>query len=189
MSTDACTQAVTNVRHGVNAGSRFPRNVFLGSWTDFFFFDSDWMRDAGFVEHAKMYLVAERGTCACVMNLDSLQTTGAAGPNILLIQDLTAPSEYRQLLMEESLGGVDGLARLACASDTDEWCIYCEPNNEIAVIAFRHSENIERYLTPLSIFHATRLEDALADPPFYGFTDRALSKQWRDEFRREYPAR
>jgi len=82
------------------------------------------------------------------------------------------------------------MERLGCASDVGEWCMYCEPNNEIAVIAFRQTEAAARYASAMARVHATRFEEAIREPPLsYGFSERALSREWRDEFLREYAAR
>jgi hypothetical protein len=68
--------------------------------------------------------------------------------------------------------------------------MYCEPNNEIAVIGFRQAYAAARYSSAMARVHATRFEDAIREPPLsYGFSERALSREWREEFLREYAAR
>ena len=187
----ACENAVINVRQGVNADSRFPRNVFVGEWTDFFFFDSDWMRDFEFVEYIKAFLDVEGGTCVGLVNLDSKETISSASANVLLIQGRTTSAEYQAWRMRPSstILWAEGFARLGCASDTGDWCMYCEPRNEIAVVAFRQSHTLERYRVPMARFHAARFEEAIQGPLSYGFSDRALSLEWRREFLREYATR
>jgi RHS repeat-associated protein len=80
--------------------------------------------------------------------------------------------------------------RVACASDVGEWCMYCEPNNEIAVIALRQADAAARYASAMARVRATRLEDATREPPLsYGFSERALSREWREQLLREYASR
>ena len=188
---NACTIATANIGRGVDANSRFPQNVFIGEWLDFFFFDSDWMRDAEFVDQARAFLEAERGACACLRNLDLSVTTATANTHQLLIHESTASSEYRLLLKGRSLGSgwLDGIERLACASDSGEWCMYCEPANEIAVIAFRRQESVQRYRVPMSAFHAVRIEEAIGGPLSYGFSESVLSTQWRTDLLLAYAPR
>ena len=58
------------------------------------------------------------------------------------------------------------------------------------VIGFRQVDAVQRYGSAIARVHATRFEDAAREPPLsYGFSERALSRQWRDEFLREYATR
>jgi hypothetical protein len=186
---DRCEIACENVCAGVAPDRRFPRNIFVGHWSDFFFFDSDWMRESDFVEHAKAFLAIEGGHCACLWKLDSEDPNE---PRFFFVREQTNTDEYRALLAGNTAGygWLDAMERLACASDSGAWCMYCEPNNEIAVIGFRDADAARRYSSPMARVHATRFEDATREPPLsYGFSERALSREWRDEFLREYAAR
>ena len=103
----------------------------------------------------------------------------------------TTVDEYRALLAGQSAGygWLDAMERLAVASDTGEWCMYCEPSNEIAVVGFRHPGASARYLRAMSRFHATSIEQAIEEPLSYGFSQIAASPEWRIAFLREYQAR
>lgn len=187
--SDRCKIARENVRAGVNVDRRFPRNIFVGNWSDFFFFDADWMKESDFVEHVKVFLEIEGGQCACLWKLDS---EDANERRSFFVSEQTTSNEYRALLAGTTpgYGWLDAMERLACASDVGEWCMYCEPNNEIAVIGFRQPDASPRYALAMARLHARRFEDATREPPLsYGFSERALSREWRDEFAREYGTR
>jgi hypothetical protein len=189
VTSNRCQIARENVHAAVNRERRFPRNVFGSDWSEFFFFDSDWMTDPDFVELVKTFLKIERADCVCLWKLDA---EDANAPEFFLVQAQTIPDEYRVLLAGATpgYGWVSAMERLGCASDVGEWCMYCEPNNEIAVIAFRQTEAAARYASAMARVHATRFEEAIREPPLsYGFSERALSREWRDEFLREYAAR
>ena len=131
--------ALSNVRRSIHSERRFPQNVFTGAWNEFLFFDSDWMRAADFVEHLKELLSAENGRCAAVVNLDRTSDDRERSP--LFVHMDTTPNEYQILLGNPGVGTgwlVD-LDRLACASNTGEWSMYCEPATEIAVVGFRQT--------------------------------------------------
>jgi len=186
---DRCEIARANVRAGVDPARRFPRNVFVGDWSDFFFFDSDWMRESDFVDHVKAFLEIEGGQCACVWKLDSDRPIELRD---FFVREQTTTDEYRALLAGTTLGygWLDAVERVACASDGGEWCMYCEPSNEIAVIGFRQTDAAARYASAMARVRATRFEDATREPALsYGFSERALSREWRDELLREYAAR
>ena len=185
---DRCEAALANVHHGVSVDQRFPQNVFVGPWIDFFFFDSDWMTEPDFVEHLKAFLSIERSRCACLWRLDK---EGTNEPTVFFVREQTTVNEYRGLLAGNApgYGWVDAMERLACASDVGEWCMYCEPNNEIGVIGFRHKDGSARYTEALSRFRAERIDLAIKDPLSYGFSQVAASPEWRDQFLREYAVR
>ncbi len=110
-------------------------------------------------------------------------------PRFFFVREQTTVDEYRALLAGKTpgYGWLGAMERLTCASDSGAWCMYCEPNNEIAVIGFRQVADARRYSSAMARVHATRFEDATREPPLsYGFSERALSREWRDEFLREY---
>lgn len=188
-SVDHCERARESVRAGIDPIRRFPRNIFVGDWVDFFFFDSDWMRESDFVDHVKAFLTIEGGQCACLWKLDSEDPNE---PRFFFVREQTTSDEYRALLAGKTpgYGWLDAMERLACASDSGAWCMYCEPNNEIAVIAFRQVDDARLYSSAMARVHATRFEDATREPPLsYGFSERALSREWREQYLREYGAR
>jgi hypothetical protein len=183
-----CELALGNVRQGVAVDRRFPRNIFLGDWNDFFFFDSDWMTESDFVERVKAFLNIEGSGCACLWRLE---TEGTNEPSVFFVREQTTADEYRGLLAGNApgYGWLDAMERVACASDVGEWCMYCEPNNEIGVIGFRHRSASARYAAAMSQIRAERIDLAIKEPMSYGFSQVAASPQWRDQFLREYATR
>jgi hypothetical protein len=187
---DACTTAIANARALIAADRRFPRNVFVGDWADFFFFDSDWVFDVQFVQRVKDLLDAEEGTCACLLSLDSA-AGGTGRERLFLIDQQTMPNAYQSLLSGDGpeSGWVYDVARYGCTSDKGVWCIYCEQASEIGVVGFRRSSVLARYLPSIAEFHAARLDEAIKEPLSYGFSERALSVPWRRELLHEYAPR
>jgi hypothetical protein len=183
-----CEVARDNARQAVASDRRFPRNVFIGDWSDFFFFDADWMTAPDFVEHVKTFLGVDGGHCACLRKLDS---EDANEPALFSVHEQTTADEYRGLLAGQTPGHgwLDAVERLACAPDAGEWCMYCEPNNEIAVIGFRQHGASARYASALGALGAERIDVALEEPLSYGFSQAAAVPEWRDLLVREYAAR
>lgn len=183
-----CDRALSNVRQGLRTDGRFPQNVFVGDWAEFRFFDSDWMRAADFVDHVHAFLDIEQGRCACLWKIDSEVVDELA---VFFVRGQTTADEYRALLGGNApgYGWLDAMERLACASDRGEWCMYCEPNNEIAVIGFRQRSALDRYSLALAALHALPIETAIQESLSYGFSERGLSPEWRRELSREYAPR
>src|SRR5258708_15870180 len=188
VARERCEIARANVRAGINPDRRFPRNIFVGDWSDFFVFDSDWMRESDFVEHVKAFLDIEGGQCACLWKLDSEE---ANEPRFFLVRGQTTSEEYRAVPAGTTpgYGWLDAMERLACASDVGGGGMYCEPNNEIAVIGFRHKGVSARYSPAMSHFRAERIDLAIKEPLSCGFSQVAASPEWRDAFLREYVVR
>jgi hypothetical protein len=149
-----CEIALANVCRAINSSLRFPRNVFDGDWRDFFFFDSDWMSDGPFVGVVKAFLDIEHSRCACVLRLDVDRDD--IGPRSFCVRQNTEIDEYQLLLggSAPGFGWLNAVERIGCASDVGEWCIYAEPNNDIAVIAFRDVDSSHRYSSAMARVHA-----------------------------------
>ena len=147
------------------------------------------MTQPDFVDHVKVFLDVDGSQCACLWKLDSEDRDEV---RFFFVREGTTADEYRALLAGTTPGDgwLDAMERLACASDLGEWCMYCEPNNEIAVIGFRQVDAADRYSSAIAAVHGMRFEDATREPGLsYGFSERALSREWRDESLREYAPR
>jgi hypothetical protein len=182
-SAETCQMAIANAERSINRELRFPSNVFNGSWKEFLFFDSDWMMAPDFVESVNAFLEAEGGSCACLSKVDS---DDATNPRVFAVRRQTTANEYGEVLAGTApgYGWRDAFERLACASNVGEWCIYCEPQAEIAVIALKET-NDARYRRVLDRFSASRFSDAIKEGGLsYAFSN--LLPEWRSTFLREY---
>jgi hypothetical protein len=185
--SSVCGRAVLNVKKCLAPEFRFPRNVFVGRWDQFFFFDADRIFDSAFVDHVKTLLAIEGAACACLVNLDA-STETADGDRQFFIDSNTTVSSYKDLLRghQPGEGWIHDIGRFGCASDLCQWAIYCERNNEIAAIAIQSQPAFDRYRLLLSRLKATGVTDAVSKPMSYGFSPEALSREWRDLLIREY---
>jgi hypothetical protein len=181
-----CAKALSNIGHSLDEARRFPRNVFRGQWSTYFF-DSDRIFDGGFVEQVKGLLDIEGGVCACLINLDCTAEADR-DDHVLFIERSTAPDIYRGLLRgaHPGRGWIHDMGRFACSSDLCQWLIYCERASEIAVIGIRSGASVERYAPLLSQLNAAQIAEAIGKPLSYGFSSEALSSQWRSELLKDY---
>ncbi len=184
-----CSAALEKARGLISADRGFPNNVFVGSWEEYVFFDSDWITDGEFVRTVQSLMRAEGSTCACLVKLDS--GTGLTGrEQELFIDRETEPAAYQRLL--EGQGPEDGwgydIARYCCASEKGDWCVYCEQASEIGVLAFRSAKSLVAHRSAIAQLHAVAMEEAFAGPLSYGFSERGVSAAWRAELLRQYGA-
>lgn len=179
-------EALLNIDRSLDRTCRFPRNVFRGSWSCFFF-DSDRMFVGEFVRIVQGQLTNESGECACLIKLDHHhQSTGS--DHSIFIDHSTTPENYQELLKgaEPGHGWIDDMDRFGCSSDIGDWSVYCERMNEIAVVGLRPGTGGRQFHRLLSQLCAARISDAIQQPLSYGFSSEALSPQWRDELLKEY---
>lgn len=173
-------KAFFNSRTSISSEKRFPNNVFLEDWAAFLFFDSDWIFDVDFVERAKDLLSIENAQCICLNNLDEGQP--------FYFEKTTCKAAYQEILNGPKIGEgwLHGLDRFACMSNKGEWCFYCERRCEIAVIAVKKVEFLQKYEMQLSRLKALAIDEAIKLPLSYGFSEQALSKEWQCELSKQY---
>ena len=180
-------RALANLSASIDVNHRFPMKVFIGEWSGFYFFDSEWIFDAQFIEIARELLKIEGAQCACLVDLD--MPTGLEESSFFIEGTVTS-LEFQSFLSGSStaagVGWVHSVDRFGGTSDGGKWCIYCEKRNEIAVIAIRCNDAQEKYLPALAQFRALPIDQAISRPLSYGFTERALSSDWRDELLKQY---
>jgi hypothetical protein len=180
-------KARANLTTAIDLARGFPGQVFLGSWSDFFFLDSNWMFDMEFVESAKTLLDLEGSTCACLANLNVV-AGGGNSEYVFMIDRSTTAEAYGALLSGPTpgRGWLNDFERFGCTSDVSQWCLYCERASEIAVMAIRGRAALDRYLPVIRHFGAARIRDAIEQPISYVFSARALLPEWRRELVAEY---
>ncbi len=174
-------RAMRNGSRAFGVSRALPHRVFEGDWTDFLFFDADWMIDRSFSVIVNDMIEIEGASVACMINLD-LVSDKSALPSFFIDHD-TTPTDYQSALAEggPASAWVYTLPRLGCVSDKGEWCIYGEIASEIALVGFRPGTPLLKFMTPLALVHATRLDVALREPPSYAFSAGGRAGQWRDE--------
>lgn len=119
---------------------RLPERVFAGAWGSFFFCESDRLFDAGFLDVTIKFLDRENSRVACLLNLDKtylirLEESASA----IFLDHSSTGAQYVHALKEggTARGWFYAVDRYVCCSDIGEWCIYCEKDNDIAIVAVR----------------------------------------------------
>lgn len=185
INTHECLQASENLARTIDVENRFPNYVFRGTWDRFYLFGSDWIFEGAFMDKVSSLLGVEGSTCACLVNLDC-EIDDAS--RMFLIDHGTTATTYQDLL--RGTGPNDGwiyaMDRFACISDQGMWCIYCERQNELAVIGFRQGVSCERYKSVLESVHAGRVADVVAGRTDYELSAHVISREWRKQILRLY---
>lgn len=185
--------AERNAAGSVVAQRRFPEQVFSGAWPVFRFFEADRIFDAGFVQLVGTALIAEKSSCACLVNLDEAALLDCEDQGALIIDSQLTPEEYwTRMTVFDSVKGLSrvgwalGMDRFACASDGGRWCVYCEKTEELAVVAFQHASAVEEFGVFLETVDAVPVTEVFRRPLVPHLGSPELSPEWRSRMLSNY---
>lgn len=174
--------AVLNALSSISKDRRFPKKVLVGDWEDYLFFDTfGTMFDPCFVEVKNLLLTEKNASVIALINLGDYTPVDNDNPLVIFIEENTEAKEYISEL--ESKGAPPGwrfvMDRYVCASDTGNWSIYCEKQNNMAVFAFRKGfpKSIRSRVEALLRAKSIKLSSSTGDSSLFDFID--LLPDWR----------
>lgn len=190
MSKDKRLRAFGNSIAFVDVNRSLPDAVFVGVWDRFLFCESDRIFSSEFIRVIKKLFDIERAEVACLLNVSRSEGRDFESSSAFFMDALISESEYVEWLR---CGGGDGWIfspdRYICTSDVGTWCVYCEKDNDVAVIGLRSGCDLD--------LREMAFEDVLAMPigrvvsggvnPMFPF-DR-LTAGWRDALIENYGVR
>jgi len=165
----------------IDSAVRFPSQVFLGNWGAFLFCESGRVFSSGFAVIAAGLLHAEGAEVCCLLNLSETDRMVYEEAAMLFIDTEMESHTYDAALRRggPAKGWLFSMDRYGCASDRGGWSIYCERENDVAVIALRQPDDTETYAECLEQLHAepisVLLETGFAAPVPFG----QLTEPWR----------
>jgi hypothetical protein len=165
----------------IDVSSRFPSQVFIGAWADFLFFDPDWVIDSSFISTVKAMMEIEGANSACITHLDTQSISSSAS---FFVRKETSDSEYQSFL--NSGMWVANMGRWGCVSETNNWCIYCERENEIGVIGFEQGGMTGLRSVTARMLKAFPIDKAISGKITYAF--KRMRNDWCIELVRHYKA-
>jgi hypothetical protein len=138
--------AVSNALSSVDRDRRFPKKVLIGHWEDYLFFEDFFMWVPGFIDVTKSLLAEDKASAVALINLGNVIPIDYDNPPTIFIEKDTDAKEYISQL-NTKIAGTDSeghpfswrmlVDRYVCASNTGNWAIYSEKQNDVAVFAFR----------------------------------------------------
>jgi hypothetical protein len=153
---DAFNSAVSSI----NLSSRLPDQVFVESGAEFLFFESDQLFAPSFVEVAHEFMSVEGSTSCCLLNFSRTSVMDYCEVAAIFLETSMTGTEYDARL--RSGGPAEGWLfdgdRYGCASDGGCWSIYCEKDNDVAVVALRGQGGAGRFAPPLRLLHAEAID-------------------------------
>ncbi len=180
--------AFRHVIGSINNVARLPAQVFRGTWGAFLFFQSDNLVSPRFAATAAGLLNVERAGVCCLLNFSETHELAYESAALQFIDARTSPQEYDKMLRRggPAEGWLFSMGRYGCASDRGGWSIYSESMNDVAVIAIRHSTEIERYRECLAELEAEPIEVLLSAGAAAPLPFDKLVEPWRHDLARHY---
>ena len=179
--------AFANVLAVLKRDVHFPKNVFRGIWSNFLFFDADRIFFGNFIWAVKELLLIERSNDACLLNLSRQSGSEFDLAACICLNASTKTDDYEERLR------VGGMANAwlynidedyGCASDVGEWCIYCERQREVAVIAIKSIEMMKMCHVPLRLLGARPAEELWKPEPVRPVSK--VGEAWREDLATQY---
>ena len=184
-------RAFRNAVDAIDVHMALPRNVFRGLWKEFHFFESDRLFSAGYIDAIRCLLDGGGAQTCCLINLNAyLDDHSGAPKSCSIFLDASSDAQtYISTLREggPARGWLFGMDRYSCASDLGDWVVYCEKENDVAVLASRivasQAAPIQSFLSKLGALSASKLGPNNRDMPF-PFSQ--LTPEWRDSLLKEF---
>jgi hypothetical protein len=181
VSTRAKRFAFDHVIGSINDEARFPEQVFRGHWGAFLFFESDYVFSADFAAKATELLQAEQADVCCLLNFNKTDTMTYDSAAMRFITEGTSEHDYDAMLRQggPAHGWLFGIDRYGCSSDRGGWSIYCEKQNDIAVIALREPDDKKKYAACLKHIHALPITELLEPGAEVAIWFKRMRGSWR----------
>jgi len=138
MSTEIFKKAaVRNAISCIRSEKRFPCQVFVGGWADYLFFYPEVLFEASFIEVKDLLLKEESASIVAVVNLGNADNKTEEEPQAIFLDRDTAANDYVAELMGDGspTSWMFLMDRYVLTSDRGHWSIYCEKENDVAVLA------------------------------------------------------
>jgi hypothetical protein len=178
--TSSKLAAFHNVAKTINISATLPNQVFFGRFAKFFFFESDRLFSSSFVAIVSSILNIEGSTSCCLVNFSRTQVLEYQVAEALFLERRTSEAEYDFWLRR---GGpaeawLFSMDRYGCASDKGEWCIYCEKENDIAVLGLLNNDDDRIFASQLNELHAYPIGILMEKGAFAPFPFNSLRDEW-----------
>lgn len=178
--------ALHNIVNAIAIDEALPNQVFKGQWNSFLFSQSDWIFTGDFVGVIKAFFDTEGSNGASLVNLSRTISFASEAVAHFNFSTTTEGQDFEHFLRGNGPAGgwLYAMERYACASDIGTWCIYCEKENDIAVVALRDADAIARLGGPLGLLAAVPLDIACGTEGVFPFTQ--LTIEWRGKLAKHY---
>ncbi|MDD4913965.1 MAG: hypothetical protein PHW13_02855 [Methylococcales bacterium] len=180
--------AFNNIKGAIEFDVFLPDCPFKDAWNSFRFFPSDHIFDSEFVGVINKLLKIENANLCCLLNINQTQISEYEFIKAIYLEESVSEQHYQMLLRGDSPsnGWIYMMDTYACSSDVGDWCIYCDKENDLAVIGFRKSCDSLKFNLPLEELYARPIEILLADKDTALFPFNRLTTDWQKKLLKNF---
>jgi hypothetical protein len=179
-------KAYANATGSVRIDARLPQNVFVGVWNTFLFFEETRIFERPSVEILHGILDVEGSQSICLANLGNAEVYDP--PPARYVDRTTDAAGYISLLRGN--GGPDAWLylrdRYAFSSDVGAWCIYCEKQEDIGILAIRREHDVKKLSPAIEKLSAKPIEALERASKIGELNFELLLPVWRSALREHY---
>jgi hypothetical protein len=180
-STSARLSAFHNVIKSIRIEARLPSQVLFGTWPEFYFFESDVILSRSFVGFVHELCRIEQSTSCCLLNFTQTRVLEYQEAAFIFIEAKMSEDEFDAKVREggPASGWLFGVDHYGCSSDNGDWCLYCERENDVALIGFKSTSSVDKYQSALESIGAKPIEDLVENgiSPLFPFSK--LTPEWK----------
>lgn len=178
--------AYEHVVSSINPAISLPGMVFVGQWEEFMFFESDRIFAPEFALIVADLLMLGNADVCCILNFDEVNIDNKYS-SILISKEIDS-YDYFSMLQRggASEGWLFGVGHYGIAPDQGDWVVYCEKENDIAVMALRQSSSRNKYNDCLKKLRADSITHLLNVEYSVIFPFNRLIESWRNGLRENY---
>jgi hypothetical protein len=179
-------KAYANAISAVGINARLPQNVFVGAWNRFLFFEESLIFEDLSIAILHEILDAEGAHSICVANLGNAEVYDP--PPARYVGRTTDAPGYISLLRGN--GGPDAWLylrdRYTFASDVGTWCIYCERQEDMGILAIRDAHAVHRFSNVIDKLHAKPIKALSRGSKIGELKFEKLLPVWRSALSKHY---
>lgn len=182
--------AFRQVASSLKLEEALPSQVFRGDNLDFLFFEADRVFTPSFVEVVIELMSVEGANSSCLSKIDRSNEPSCRVDSAIFIEDGMTPAVYDAQIRRggPASGWLFGVDHYGCASDVGNWIIYCEKDNDVAVIALRGRNAVDLFLSPITKLHAKGVDALIRQGSSAPFPFNSLVLSWRTGLSSQYGA-
>jgi hypothetical protein len=180
--------AQCNVNSSLISGAALPDQVFKDGDLCFRFFQSDRMFSSSFIDIISEFISIEQSTSVCLLNTTRANSSAYGNFSAIFIESGMTAAQYDAELRRggPAEGWLFSMDHYGCASDIGRWIIYCEKDNDVAVVALRGWKTPETFSSPLGRLGAEAIDSLIEKGPSAPFPFSNLVPNWRGKLSKLY---
>lgn len=178
---------VKDMETKIDTHKRLPDQLFKGHSLKYLFFDVDIVFNEIFFEILNKILNRSEFEKLYILRVDYVSIDPHGNDYCMFFGSLNSGNDYESFLMRDlhPSAWFFSFGRYFVSSLESEWCIYCERNNDFAILGGNPESKDNSYKNLSLSLNGENIRDILnMEKPYFPFDD--LPPEWREGFLKHY---